>query len=1001
MSRFLLSFTALTLTALTLQVSQAQAQEAKRDKRKQQQNGFFTQDNNGNAGNTPGGQAPLRRDNGARPPAPPAGGVFGFAPPPRDGAGAPPPPPAPPAFGFSYDIPADEPLEGPGKFTETLFENIPKQAKEEQGATKHNRDIFVKETLRTFDKKDIALDDLAKAFEENPEGARKAAGKNGVKKLIDFVFEEGERRDDPFGGKVKLNDDGDVFYKNGDGREFVVKEEDFVNGKLRAPAQENPGTGGGTEGSQEQGQEQAGASSSGGSGDSGSGSGGTTAPPKDVPVLFNAEGHIVSRKNMLDTGPDASGEARGTRGLRYEMNYTQSAPEAASPEMWYIPHATAGVNTHSAIKFTDDITGDGVTYTSQGRNMVYFHGREAESMREFAGVAGRPLARDKAPESGFEFFHITPELHLPGDAESAGLLNQGFKTVHEDVLPQGVDPAKTGTAPVIIDWNTGRMLGTSIIWEEDGFGAQGMYGTYNREGGAGTNALDGEFASMFIGREMRMEGEGGPAQDPAAQALKDFAEFLKNKQQISNKAVADIYNAAGGFLRDVVSPNAAVTNMTLLSVLSDAGVNIDLQTEGAIDVLTDALKAAVALKSDSGLRAATVTALFEDAENLLAAGAGAMAGMDEDRDEHPAEGAYFGTLRAEHNRVFGAGNNVEGFFLKGQDTLNEDENGTFRVKHGVFSTEKSPVAFGDELAGKYSATEYGFAAGFMASESLEEEEDPGFDAFLNIAPEHVKMTRDKDNNEGRGSVGLDITLGEDESDIDFVKAKLGSDNPEDNGDGNLYFGKNVYGIGMSEDTITRIVDNETAPVVKAAGFAAGANPLNTEAELCAECEYANWGVWAHVAEYESTPSEEDDGNFFEAMIAPFVTGQITENLGDLGRTGTADYSGGMLGQIIGDGGVTAAQGSFTAKIDMDNRAITGFNADLAGRNFGFAGENHAIPGEGMAAFHNISVEALDAGDAISGHINGALFGPNAENIGGNFVTGGSLEATGVYLGKEN
>jgi len=87
----------------------------------------------------------------------------------------------------------------------------------------------------------------------------------------------------------------------------------------------------------------------------------------------------------------------------------------------------------------------------------------------------------------------------------------------------------------------------------------------------------------------------------------------------------------------------------------------------------------------------------------------------------------------------------------------------------------------------------------------------------------------------------------------------------------------------------------------------------------------------------------------------------------------------------------------------DLRILNFSGVGLTGLGFGSFGQNHAIASSGGATFNNLSVTGFDGTvGIITGNVSGALFGPNAQNIGGTFnVTNGSnFSSTGVYLGGE-
>jgi hypothetical protein len=588
------------------------------------------------------------------------------------------------------------------------------------------------------------------------------------------------------------------------------------------------------------------------------------------------EGHIVDLKGVLGQ-IDESGDATGSKtASTLNMDYTQDAPNAQPTESWTIPFGNTGYNTITSETFTTGLTGTGHSYVSLNDYMIYFTAKDDASTRQFAGVIGKELLqRSNAPTSAYQFLNITPELHIGDHNSTAGLLSYGFNVADDNLLPVGTPTSSNGESQVIADWNNDRLLGTSIILrytDDDNymFGVQGIYGNYNRSGTAGTNMIDGEFASFVTGE---MSGQ-----------------------------------------------------------------------------------------------------------------------------ELPEEGAYKGTMNVQEGHLYGQSGVIDGMMVKGDDQLGISGGGNFKIKNGLIAAGQSPIAFGDELSGKYSATEHGFAAGMVAAEDGTNPTD--FDAYINDDVTKVEMVRSTTDNSGKGSIGLEIEVEDLDGTGDRLITNLGTKDPSDNPDGNIYLGENVYGIGQAPNATEYVENNVTMTVEKSAGFAAGASSINSDIELCANCEHVNWGVWGNSATVREA-GQPASANVDVTTIMPYVTGQVTQDLGTKGLTGSVNYAGGMVGQVVNSSNdLIGRTGTFTATVDMDNRTITDYTANFADRQFGFAGQNHAIAATGNAVFTNATIAELDAGSAITGDINGALFGSNAENIAGNFHTTGGLTSTGIYAGDQ-
>ena len=159
---------------------------------------------------------------------------------------------------------------------------------------------------------------------------------------------------------------------------------------------------------------------------------------------------------------------------------------------------------------------------------------------------------------------------------------------------------------------------------------------------------------------------------------------------------------------------------------------------------------------------------------------------------------------------------------------------------------------------------------------------------------------------------------------------------------------------------------------------------------CEKCEYVHWGVWAAQIDRDQSAGLTD-----LAHMMPYIAGEVTRNLGDINLVGDITYRGIMLGSSLTPSRLNHHTGNFSAVIDMNNRLFTDFMADIDNRQFGFNNQAHKLPEHGRAQFRNLGV----SGSGLEGTINGALFGPQAEDIGGNYnVTGSNYDGIGVYLG---
>ena len=177
---------------------------------------------------------------------------------------------------------------------------------------------------------------------------------------------------------------------------------------------------------------------------------------------------------------------------------------------------------------------------------------------------------------------------------------------------------------------------------------------------------------------------------------------------------------------------------------------------------------------------------------------------------------------------------------------------------------------------------------------------------------------------------------------------------------------------------------------------------------CQTCQHLEWGVWA--ANFtEANAANQIDGGVGVAHLIPYVVGDMTQGL-DLGSTitGTATYQGTMFGAVVKSDGTNSALqhawGSFSSGVDFDNAQITSFLGQFADRNFSMSGGPVTITGTGDNNFQ-INLQAADGGAALSGFADGSLFGPTAQEMGGEFgltTTDGvtNIDAGGIFAGQQ-
>lgn len=180
------------------------------------------------------------------------------------------------------------------------------------------------------------------------------------------------------------------------------------------------------------------------------------------------------------------------------------------------------------------------------------------------------------------------------------------------------------------------------------------------------------------------------------------------------------------------------------------------------------------------------------------------------------------------------------------------------------------------------------------------------------------------------------------------------------------------------------------------GFLASANAISNVTNRCGSCEFVHWGVWAGEVEREISGVPVTD----VAYSVPYVAGQMTQDIASnssLALLGTVFYSGMMYGTEYNGTSLQRVEGEFDSYINLSTRTLESFTANVGSLSFATSAAA-PINGTGGAMFNDVAVAVTGGG---TGTINGALFGPMAENVGGSYnVQGvGFTNGAGVFLGN--
>ena len=165
---------------------------------------------------------------------------------------------------------------------------------------------------------------------------------------------------------------------------------------------------------------------------------------------------------------------------------------------------------------------------------------------------------------------------------------------------------------------------------------------------------------------------------------------------------------------------------------------------------------------------------------------------------------------------------------------------------------------------------------------------------------------------------------------------------------------------------------------------------------CSTCDYVHWGVWAAERHLGGDPEIVDISH-----LMPYIAGTITDTA-NLPKSYNANYSGSVFGNVLEGSVLHNKTGSMTALINFSGSG----NATISGNNLqmnlgGYTLKNASdINFVGQASFNNQALNVTGTATG-TGTVNGALFGPAAENFGGNFkFDAGGNQGTGVYLGDD-
>jgi hypothetical protein len=277
----------------------------------------------------------------------------------------------------------------------------------------------------------------------------------------------------------------------------------------------------------------------------------------------------------------------------------------------------------------------------------------------------------------------------------------------------------------------------------------------------------------------------------------------------------------------------------------------------------------------------------------------------------------------------------------------------------------------------------GFAAGHLVMNAN------GTPAVKNIWNTHsngVTVTTDANNS----TVNANLNLFE-KGTSNTVDVNFGTNT------NSAYLSKDLYAAQQTSVTYGSNLGATPGAYSSNNGFIANAAAITDVANRCTTCDFVHWGVWAGEVNRTVGASTAQD----VAYAIPYVAGQVTD-ASNVPNMGTANYTGPMYGSEYNPttNALQRVEGNFIAGIDFANRQITSFTGTVGSfTNISMTGGPVGIATTGSANFTG-PLSIADTGMSATGIVNGALFGPVANQIGGNYsITGtGGVNGTGVYLG---
>lgn len=333
-----------------------------------------------------------------------------------------------------------------------------------------------------------------------------------------------------------------------------------------------------------------------------------------------------------------------------------------------------------------------------------------------------------------------------------------------------------------------------------------------------------------------------------------------------------------------------------------------------------------------------------------------------------------GQLKDDPGAVFGSkGSNVDAFVLQ-TESLQRDNYGSgsgmdVATTERVMFTERSAPA--NTQPSGIDGTYNGFSAGLMVEDvagakNVKTMYNAGNTSMVQIA-----------TNSAGGEVQSSFNLEEAGNNYHQIEATFAAAD-------SAYVSDDVYGANISGAKYSTASNLYWNDVKKQDGIMLSSQFVDMSnvatGYRCEDCHFAKWGVWSTAIEQDAVSGQTN--NRINAINAPYVVGELTSASGiDILDSAniTATYKGLVLGNVETSSGVQMQNGQFQVGVDFGTRTISGFTGNLGSYNM----LQNADVTIGVGA-NNFGMN-LDVGaGTTNGQLNGAFFGLNAEDVGGNF-----------------